>query len=163
MSNYLFVTTDSETVDGKAAPAISIIGFRLLAGQWPLYANTPHQKNLRKNDRILFYCGGRFPDRCQIVATAVVRGIEAVRNPHSVEETRRYLTGMPSTLVLLDKVSRFGKPVLIREVLPRLECCPTNLAKWGVILHSGVRQLSDTDFDTIANASRAAKKLANKA
>lgn len=163
MSNYLFVTTDSETVDGKAAPAISIIGYRLLAGQWPLYANTPHQKNLRKGDRILLYCGGRFPDRCKIVASAFVRGIEAVRNPHSVEETRRYLTGMPSTLVHLDKVSRFDPPVLIRDVLPRLECCPRNLSKWGVILHAGVRQLSDTDFDIIAGGSRAAGKLATKA
>lgn len=153
-SNFLFVTTDAETVDGAAAPAVSIVNFRLQAGAWPLYANTPHQKNLKKGDRILLYCGGRFPDRGRILAAAEVRSLESVRNPMGVEETRRFLTGMPSTMVFIDKIQRFEAPVAIRDVLTQLECCPKNLAKWGVILHAGVRQLSDRDFKTIVLASR---------
>ena len=159
VSNFLFVTTDSETVDGALASAASIIKFRLHSRLWPLYANTPHQKNLKKGDRILLYCGGSFPDRCKILASAEVQGVESIRNPLSVEETKRFLTGMPSTMVSLDKIVHFEAPVSLRNVLTQLECCPSNLTKWGVILHSGVRQLSDSDFKIILIASLKTSKL----
>lgn len=157
--NFLFVTTDSQTRSGDFAPASQVAEFRLGTGEWPLYKNTRNQKSIQPGHRVLIYLGGRSASAGVVVATALVKEIRPVRSPRDSRESGQFFTDYPSSIMKLADVARLPAHVVLRRVVPRLECCPKNMQKWGIILHGGVRQLSDHDFDLIVKES---KKIASR-
>lgn len=152
--NFLFVTTDSQTRSGDFARASQVAEFRLGIGEWPLYKNTRNQKSIQPGHRVLIYLGGRSASAGVVVATALVKEIRPVRSPRDSRESSEFFTDYPSSIMKLADVTRLPTHVVLRGVLPRLECCPKNMQKWGIILHGGVRQLSDHDFDLIVKESK---------
>jgi hypothetical protein len=152
--NFLFVTTDSQTRSGDRAPASRVADFRLQIGEWPLYKNTRNKKSLQPGHRVLIYLGGRSATAGVVIATATVQDIRAVRSPRDSREVAEFLTDYPSSIMRLTDVMRLPATVQLRRVVPQLECCPKNMQKWGIILHGGVRQLSDYDYDFIVKESK---------
>jgi hypothetical protein len=158
--NFLFVTTDSQSRSGDVAFASRVADFRLQVGEWPLYKNTRNQKSIKAGHRVLIYLGGRSPTAGVVIASARVKEIRPIRSPREVRESAEFLTDFPSSLMKLEDVERLPARVELRKVVPRMDCCPKNMKKWGIILHGGVRQLSDRDFGLIVSE---AKKLASRA
>jgi len=158
--NFLFVTTDSQRRTGDFAPASQVADFRLEVGEWPLYKNTRNQKSIKAGHRVLIYLGGRSPAAGVVVASCRVKEVRPIRSPREARESTEFFTDFPSSLMKLEDVERLPARVELRKVVPRLDCCPKNMQKWGIILHGGVRQLTDHDFALIVGE---AKKIASRA
>jgi hypothetical protein len=152
--NYILTTSDAEQLTGGVYSAHRVVRFRLTKLEWPLYERTRNRKLIKSGDRLLIYCGGARAGRGHIVASAVVDSIFDVRRGRRLSEESEFISGNPDYVLILKDVSEFSKPVYFRDILPKLDCCPKNMSKWGVILHGGVRRISNSDFDTIRHQSR---------
>ena len=156
-NNYIFVSTDTESVEGAPVSAHELVSFRLKHNLWPLYEKTRNRLSMRPGDNLLFYCGGNMKNSKRIIASAKIEKINISRNMAGFQEGKEFFTQTPHQLVKLEDIAVWKNPVILREILPQLECCPKNMSKWGVILHGGVRRISDADYNTIQEFSHKIK------
>ena len=149
-NNYILVATDTESVKGARVSSKEIAAFRIEENLWPLYAGTRNRKMMAPGDRLLIYCGGTRAGARSIIASATIDKVADVRRPNSVAELQKFLSNSPSLMIEMTNIVVFTNPVSVRPILEKLDCCPSNLSKWGVIFFGGVRRISDADFAIIS-------------
>jgi EVE domain len=151
MHNFILVCTDAVSPRGKRLSAEAQAEARLRAGRWPLYTGTPHQGRMAPGDRLLVYLGGARPGAQSFYAIAEVSLIETVQRRKESRSEGDYLEGHQpaSSWLLLKSIRRLSPRVSVRELLPRLSFLPKTPNRWGVAFMSGVRILSDADWEVI--------------
>ena len=152
-NNFILIATDNEELTGRFAPAFEIAEFRLGLRQWPMYEGTRNRRNVGVGDNVLVYCGGSKKLSQCLIGYAKVASIQPFKSRSHSDELDKYLTNTPSQVLFLNEPVIFSEPIQFRSILPNLECCPSNLQKWGVILHGGVKKISDNDFSYILGKS----------
>jgi hypothetical protein len=153
MHNFILVCTDAVSPEGVKVSAETLADRRLRAGRWPLYPKTPHQARMAAGDRLLIYLGGARPGAQSFYAVAKVTR-EVAKMKDSTSESKELEGHQPaSAWLLLGDIRRLTPRISVRELLPRLSFLPKTPSCWGVAFISGVRIVSDADWDVIAPAS----------
>lgn len=151
MANFILVCTDVDLPEGGSRTAEVVAKNRLAANRWPLYRRTPHQRRMAPDDRLLLYLGGSRAGAHSFYATARIDAIVPASRTH-----RPFLPALegqqPATswLVLKD-IKRLEPRIPVSTILPKVSFLPKkNPRRWGVAFMSGVRVLTDADWDAIS-------------
>jgi|ERR1700738_1091805 hypothetical protein len=157
MQNFILVCTDAVSPEGVKLSAETLAEARLSVRRWPLYPNTPHQAKMAPGDRFVVYLGGARPGAQSFYAVGQVALIETVRRRHESSSGPGDLEGHQpaSSWLLLEDVRRLTPRVSVRELLPRLSFLPKTPNRWGVAFMSGVRVVSDANWEVIVAGTAA--------
>lgn len=145
MNTFLLVANSADAVSGGRIPADVIVGRRLAAGQWPLYKNTPHQKEMQSGDKAIIYLAG--PKQMKFVAQVQIDAITSAKNFSADGDDA--LTDAPVQAILFSKVQWFKEPISIRGIMANLDFVPKNTIKWGCVLQRGAKKISLSDAEVI--------------
>lgn len=153
MNTYLLVANSVDAMSGGRIPADVIVRRRLSAGQWPLYKNTPHQKEMQIGEQVIIYLAG--PKQMKFAAHARISGFISAKSFSADGDDA--LTDPPVQAVLLSEAEWFSNPVSIRDIMEKLDFVPKNTIKWGCVLQRGAKKISSKDTKTIL--SKALRQL----
>ena len=128
MSNWIFVIKST----------VGELENRITKKSWPIYHHTPHRKNLRFSDRIIFYLAGH-------------GGKKFVGNA-SISSELMSSGGLDYSIGISD-IKIWKKPIPVEDLISNLEFV-VNKNNWGASFQSGVRRLNDNDYNTILSKSR---------
>jgi len=101
---------------------------------------------MRPGDNVLIYCGGQSKKSKLIIAKSVIKKIDRHNARDELPEEVEFVTGNAFEIIRLSETNIFETPVNFKEALPKLSFCPSNMGKWGVVLHGGARRISADDF-----------------
>jgi hypothetical protein len=149
MGGFLLVTTDPDISGGRIGIARDLIDSRLSNKAWPIYERTPNRLRMVEGSRVAFYVGGKCRDSQSIIATAVVSQVSRHRPGASRPDPLEFLTEAPELVLHLRDIDVLETPVILRDVLPSLTICPSNMEKWGCILMGGSRAIPKVDWQTL--------------
>ena len=157
MHNFMLICTDAVSPEGDKLGAETLAKARLNAARWPLYPQTPHQGRMSPGDRLLVYLGGNGPAAQSFYAVARVASTHRAQKLKESSSDSQELEGhQPASAWLILKDIRHLTPrISVRELLPRLSFLPKTPNRWGVAFMSGVRILSDADWEIIVAGSTA--------
>jgi hypothetical protein len=144
--HFCLIASDCDGPEGKKS-GYNIAIRRFDHGMWPFYERTRNRKLIRLGDRILVYVGGSGRCSHSIVASASVSDVLSPRKSGLTEP--EYRIGITDVVLSSSNITRFVRPVLIRDILPSLDMCPRNLLKWGVVFMGGARMISVRDYNSI--------------
>jgi len=145
MNTFLLVANAADAVSGARIPADVMVRRRLSAGQWPLYQNTPHQKEMSEGDSAIIYLAG--PKQMKFAAIAKIERITSAKN--FIADGDDVLTASPVQMILLSEQRWFNEPVSIHAIMPQLNFVPKGTIKWGCVLQRGVKKISAADAKII--------------
>ncbi len=151
MANYILVANKVDSMAGGYIAAREIAQRRLAAGRWPLFKNTPHQKEVQSGDRLLIYLAGDKEGR--FVAVSNVLGVEGGRN-YSADGSDA-LTNAAFQQLLVGAVEWLLRAVPIVEVKNQLSFVPKGTRKWGCVLQRGMKRISNDDSKIILDYASA--------
>ena len=152
----MFVLTGSESSpDAPRLSAREVLLTRAREGRWPLNLRTPHQRDLKSGDRIVFYVSGsRESDRTAFIGTAEVLGSRLATDRTDPKLPARFLARAVLYDVPIGNLRLVSEAVSARPLVGRLEFVK-NKEKWGTYFQGGVRRIPQSDFDLIvAHADR---------
>lgn len=150
MTSYILVANKVDSAMGGYIPAREIVERRLAAGRWPLFKNTPHQREVKPGDQLLVYLAG--DKERQFVALCTAGSVEPARDFEADGEDA--LTNAPFQQLLLLETRWFRKSLPISSVKEQLNFVPKGTRKWGCVLQRGIKKISDADAKIIlAHAS----------
>ena len=158
MNYFILVATDSYFKGGASASAEEIALFRLSNKVWPLYNGTRNKEVIEGGDRALIYVGGSKSRGGEIVASCTIKKIKRNVLTNAKVDLDGVLTERPDALLTLSKIHKFKTGIEFRKILPKLECAPKNLKKWGIVLIGGVRRISSKDFNVLSDCTNLLNK-----
>jgi hypothetical protein len=142
---YILVANRVDSAAGGYIPAPEIVARRLAAGRWPLFKNTPHQREVTPGDQLFVYLAGhnerRFVARCTAGTVEPARGFDA--------DGDDALTNAPFQQLLLVDPHWFPKPIPISAVKDQLAFVPKGTRKWGCVMQRGIKKISNADAEII--------------
>lgn len=132
---------------GKVAARV-VAQRRTEAKLWPLYRNTPHQREVQPGDGVILYLAG---DK--------ERNFVAIASAGAIVSSKGYdadgddvVTDPPTSLLQLKNVKWMKKERSIYDIKDELDFIPKNNKKWGCVLQRGIKKISKKDFDTIVGS-----------
>lgn len=146
MNYYIFVVSDSEYIDGTIASGYNIAIHRLENKIWPLYRGTRNRLSIAAEDRALIYIGGSKQQSGKVIGSCSIKRVERKLRRFSQVDPDNILTEPAEMLLHIGEIEIFCLPKHFRDVLPKLDCKPRNMQKWGVILLGGLRRISKNDY-----------------
>jgi hypothetical protein len=150
MASYILVANKVESADDGYIPALEIVQRRLGAGRWPLFKNTPHQKDVEAGDQALVYLAGHGEQR--FVAVSIIMGVEHARGYEA--DGLDALTNAPFQQLRLADTAWLSQPVPITSIKEQLDFVPKGTRKWGCVLQRGMKRISDRDAAVIIDHAR---------
>ena len=122
-TSYILVANKVDSVAGGYIPAREIVERRVAAGRWPLFKNTPHQREVRPGDDLIIYLAGNKERRFVALSTA------GVMRPGRTYEAdgADALTNAPFQQLLISDVKWLNRPVPISEVKDELMFVPKGM------------------------------------
>lgn len=146
-SHYIFTVASPS---GESLRVRDVLEARLDEGFWPLNKKTPHQKNLRRGDRILFYgTGAHDPNGQAFLAEGKVLGeLERIRRTAGQERAWLGTLNRTRLQVPVGKADWFEAPVPIRPLLDDLSFIK-NAQFWGAHLMGGITKIPQQDYDLV--------------
>src|SRR5690606_28275571 len=142
MDYYIFTLKPPPGSESRA-----ILEARFEDGLWPLNLSTPHQKDLKEGDRILFYVAGSSdPHGYHIVAQGEVAGTRR-KSSRKGGDLPDWL-GVSSNLydVPVRGLKWFYPPVDVKPIVLSLAFIK-NKERWGTYFQGGVRRIPEADFN----------------
>lgn len=147
MNYWIFVATkhsDSET--GENFTAREILERRLDDGFWGLRERTPHRKNLKQGDRVVFYEGrpaSAFAAEAELDSASLEPDEEErSRLSHDTDFFR------PEYGVYLRSPEIWETKHPVDELAPELDFID-DPSQWWLYLQGGIRQISEADYHRI--------------
>lgn len=152
VAHYVFVGSNV-FLEERTIPSPKAIEERLKRKYWALGERTPHRRDLKAGDQILFYAAGR--GHSLFVATAVLAtgcNYMSLQSRQELEAEFDFVLGA-SYGVMLSSAALFEKPVRAIEVLRQLSFVGTS-KKWGLYFRGAVIKISQKDFDLVLSKTR---------
>lgn len=147
MSKFLIISSRFDNGFTEAYTANDIAIKRLEIKRWPLYKNTPHRKKISINDNALIYISGNGINSQCFIADVRICGI--TDSKHVIQEESQFSSEPPISVLLLDSINIFKRPVYIRSILNTLDFIPKSTIKWGCVMQRGLKIISDKDYTSI--------------
>ena len=139
MSYYCLISGD------LSKEAFQAFRKRISEQRWPLYEKTKHINNIKINDLLIFYIGGKYSHCQSFAGEALVSKIEGLNeitiDPDSKNKiVKKYL--------FLKEIQTFKKPIKILDLIENLDFIK-NKKYYGLSLLEGTAEISSKDYDTI--------------
>ena len=139
MSYYCLISGD------LSKEAFQVFRKRISEQRWPLYEKTKHIDNIKINDLLIFYIGGKYSHCQSFAGEALVSKIEGLNeitiDPDSKNKiVKKYL--------FLKEIQTFKKPIKILDLIENLDFIK-NKKYYGLSLLEGTAEISSKDYDTI--------------
>jgi predicted RNA-binding protein len=64
------------------------------------------------------------------------------------------IAAAPNAVVLFDHIISFDSPIAIKLIIDKLNFIPINRVKWGAVMQTGCRKISEKDYESIINEYR---------
>ena len=143
MKNYYILGTS----DAYTESAIDILTKRLGEKKYPLYNKTPHLKEVKEKDEVIFYIAGRNSKAQNFIGQSIISSVE-IPNELSVDpDKKKYVV---EKYLILDNVKMFRAPVHIKSIIVQLDFIK-NKSNYGVHLMGGVSKITEKDYKLIAS------------
>jgi hypothetical protein len=142
---FLLIASYGETIEGKKVPSQNIAARRLDAGQWSLYAKTPHRSEIKSGDELIVYVAG--PTGRKFIARATAGDISSNWKNYALDDD--ILNEPPVAVLFLKNVEYFSRSVLINDIKSSLDFFPKNTNKWGCVFQRGAKRISESDANKI--------------
>jgi hypothetical protein len=150
-SSFILVANGLDGLESGRVNGFEVTQRRLRAKLWPLYANTPHRKELKPGDRLIVYVAGAGMLAQHFVATA---DAGLISSPIRYRADGADTAGTPPAAVLnLVNPQLLSLPIAIRPILRRLSFVPKRSRKWGSVMHRGCKKISARDFRIIMHSA----------
>lgn len=128
----------------------TIIDQLLPRRMWLLPEASPFVHDIAKGDRLLIYAAGR---KGAFYAIAEAAGQLTELDQNETPEELRQTIGFFRYALRIERVSRFRKPLPIKEVLGKLSFIK-NKEYWGLHFRRGLRRINVRDFSTIVGEAK---------
>ncbi|MCP4470768.1 MAG: EVE domain-containing protein, partial [Gammaproteobacteria bacterium] len=115
---------------------------------WPLYKNTPHRKVIKKGDKVVIYMAGTKEHSQSFFATASITSVDS-NNNNCWNLDKLATEQAPYSIVVLECINIFKIPIPIKPKLENLTFIPANKSKWGAVMRTGCKLLSNEDYSFI--------------
>ncbi|MGQ9469392.1 MAG: EVE domain-containing protein [Nitrososphaerales archaeon] len=144
-NHWIFVVIDHRT-DDKIIKAIDVLKDRVKEKFWSLNKNTGNFNRIKKDDKVIFYIGGRdgqkFMGRCTLAS-----------EPYLVTlEQKKKIIGYPSSLfshsVSLRDIKLWKEPLPVVDIKEELAFIK-NKDLWKKYFRRSIIQLSEEDYNMI--------------
>ncbi|EMN7148708.1 EVE domain-containing protein [Vibrio vulnificus] len=150
MSNYyILIKGDSYLQDGSFINARTATEKLMDSGFWPLYERTPHRRNIKVGDKILFYVSGKRKGAQVILGSATISKIEDWTRKHTAQ-CPIFSDNIPFTAVGYDDVSVFTTPIPVREKVGQLSFIKQRPEKWGLSFMGGVTKVDKQNYEILS-------------
>jgi predicted RNA-binding protein len=143
MKNYYVLGTS----DAYTESAIDILTKRLTEKKYPLYYRTPHLKEVKEKDEVVFYLAGKKSKAQNFIGQAIINSIEIPSTLSIDPDKERYIV---EKYLILDNVKMFRAPVHIKSIIFQLDFIK-NKSNYGVHLMGGVSKITEKDYKLIAS------------
>lgn len=138
---YCLITSDFEEKS-----AIEILTKRLDKKKYPLYKMTPFLKEIKKDDKVIFYLAGKKNKAQNFIGNAVVESIEISTELDIDTEKNKQVY----KILLLKNIKIFETSISIRSIVHKLEFI-VNKYNFGLNLIGGAVKITENDFYLIKN------------
>ena len=124
---------------------------RIFENLWPIYKKTPQLKNIKANNKVLFYIAGNYEYSQHFVGSANISSVEELNNFES--DPRRELKQVICYLTF-NKIKLYKHPVNIKLHLKKLKFIKKDrIEKYGLYFQGGICKIDKDSFDYIENQS----------
>lgn len=141
MKNYYCLTTS----DSEFEIAFEIFRKRIKEKKHPLYLNTPHLKEIKEKDEVVFYIAGKKKNSQTFVASAEIYFIDNFTDTVVDPDKKRNLI---IRYLNLENILIFKEPKKIKLIIDKLNFIK-NKKNYGTNLVGGVTKIYREDFDII--------------
>jgi len=141
MKNYYVLGTS----DSQTESAIDILAKRLSEKRYPLYNKTPHLKEVKEKDEVIFYVAGRNSKAQNFIGQSIISSSEIPNELLVDPDKKRYVV---EKYLILDNIKMFKAPVHIKSIIVHLDFIK-NKSNYGVYLMGGVSKITENDFNLI--------------
>lgn len=147
VNQWIFVVIDHRT-DDKIIKAIDVLKDRLKEKFWSLNKNAGNFNRIKKDDKVIFYIGGRdgqkFTGRCTLAG-----------EPYPITlEQKKKIIGSPSSLfshsVSLKNIKLWEEPLLVLDLKEELAFIKDK-DLWRKYFRRSIIPLSDEDYNLIVS------------
>ena len=144
MSYYCLISGD------LSKEAFQVFYNRISEQRWPLYEKTKHINNIKINDLLIFYIGGKYSHCQSFAGEALVSKIEGLNeitiDPDSKNKiVKKYL--------FLKEIKTFKKSIKILDLIKNMDFIK-NKKYYGLSLLEGVAEISSKDYDAIISRKK---------
>lgn len=151
MNYWIFIVTEHK-INSETFTAEEIFNQRMEDKFWGLGEKTPNRKNLTKGDKIIFYIG--LPKKIFAGTATLASSSFKLNDDHKKNYGHGKQVYMADYGVLLENIEKWENPKNVEGLVPKLNFIE-NKEFWFSYFQGGVRQISEDDFNTIINETRA--------
>ena len=146
VQHFIFVVRGS-----RRKPVRATLSLTAAVGRWELNSNTPHRKNLKPGDLVMFYVAGATdPDAHKVIASAVV-ATDAVAARGQGASDWIGIAPPARYSIQLHSFTWITPPVPVRPLLPHLSFV-RNSGRWGTHFQGGVVKIAESDAELLRGA-----------